>query len=218
MRRFVSLVCLIWVVTACDGNPEIGIEKNAKQQFAVLPGKIGVTLKNALGEWHHIIRQGELIKVDSLPKALPEAATILSKSFDSPAGLPPQEGYVYWGPYLPSPNKRYIAASMAVERHAAGSPGFVVVDTKVNKTVAILKGNENCSIKSLAWSPDSKWVAVLKASSELSALDRFVISLTGHADPTMIWYLEVVNLAGDVVAHSKLTELRGSWGWVVWME
>jgi hypothetical protein len=219
-----QIICLIGVfslvlpVTACGGNPEIDIGKNAKQQLAPLPGKIGITLKNASGESHYVIQQGKFLKIDSLPRPKPEAATILRKSLDPPAGLLSQTGYVYWGPYLASPDGRYMAASIATERPALGSPGFVIVDKQANKTIALSKGEDNIYIESLAWSPNSQWVALLKASSQLTTLDRFLISLTGHADPRITWYLEVINLAGDVVVRSKLIDLRGSWGWLVWME
>jgi hypothetical protein len=218
MRWLITLISAISLIVGCDGNPDIGIEENAKQQFGALPGKIGITLENSSGAWHQIIEQGRIIKVDSLPRAQPEAATILRKSFDSPAGLPPQKGYVYWGPYAASPNKRYMAACVAMERHAGGSPGFAIIDRQSSTTLAIVIDPLNRYIKSLAWSPDSQWVAALKSSSELSALDRLLITLTGHASPSSTWHLEVVNLTGAVVSHTKLAELRGSWGWVVWLE
>jgi hypothetical protein len=218
MIQPLAIILLGCVISACGYYPEFDIDDSAKKQFASLPGKIGITLENDFGGWHRIVQQGRVIRTNSLPKASPEAATILRESFRTPAGLPPTNNYVYWGPYLTSPNGRLMAASIAVERHAPGSPGIVIFDKQVHKTVAILRGNENVYIRSLAWSPDSKWVALLKATSQLGAFDRFLISLTGHADPYMTWYLEVVDLTGVVVAQSKLTDLRGSWGWVVWLE
>lgn len=130
-------------------------------------------------------------------------------------------GYTYWGPYLTSPDKRYMAASIAAARHAPGSPGFVIVDTQVNQTVAVIKGSDERFIDGLAWSPDSKWVAVLKYSYRPAGYRPIDLLgyLTGHPVPYMSYYIEVVNLAGDKVAQSKpSSELRGSWAWVVWIE
>jgi hypothetical protein len=218
MKNYLGLLLLasLFMVPGC--KPQVAIDKNTIEKFARLPGKIGIVIKNGSGVSYSTIYRGRLTETGELPKAVPHAATILRENFETPTSLPRQKGYVYWGPYLASPDNLYMAASIAEREHAGHSPGFVVIHKPTNKTVAVVLGRGNRGVDALAWSPDSRWVATLMSSSELGELDRFFISLTGHADPKRTWYLDVVNLTGDAVAHTKLADSRGSWGWVVWLE
>jgi hypothetical protein len=91
---------------------------------------------------------------------------------------------------------------------------------QAKKTVAVVKGYENRYVDGLAWSSNSNFVAILKHSSRVgySPLD-FLAQLLGHGVLYSTYYVEVVNLAAETVAQTKLTsEVRGSWGWLVWME
>jgi hypothetical protein len=100
----------------------------------------------------------------------------------------------------------------------------VIIDTRTGKRLATIKiydeNEDRYYIDSLAWSPDSKWIAVLKHSSRTGYGPIDLIALmAGHGVPYMTYYLDVIDLSGNLVAHTKLTsEVKGSWGWLVWME
>jgi hypothetical protein len=220
MTRFLVPILVIPLIAGCSREPVFNLDENAKQQFATLPGKIGVTIENGSEKWHRIISQGSLIKIDSLPEAPNEASAIKIGWVYGATGLPQQQGHDYRGPYLVSPDKRYVAASIAVAPSAPGPGELVIVETQTNKTIAKMGGSEKRYIDSIAWSPDSKWIAVLKHSSTKGTSPVDLIGqMFGHYDLYMTFYLEVFGLTGDLVVHSKLTvDLRSSWGWVVWLE
>ena len=215
MNPYYSWAIAFFFVVSCTS--EVTIDPDAQQAFAKLPGKIGITLKNGSNEWHALIENGIVRRAASVPKALPQAATALRKDFEAPSGLAPVQGLVYWGPYLASPNSKYVAASLAKERHGPGAASVAIVDKLLNKAV-VVDVKENAYIRSLAWSPDSKYVAVLRASSELTALDKLILTFFGHADPKMAWSLDIVDVNGDLFTKTKIKDLRGSWGWVVWIQ
>jgi hypothetical protein len=215
MSAYYSWTITFFFIVSCTS--EVTIDADALQALAKLPGKIGITLKTGSNEWHAVIENGIIRGADSNPKALPQATTALRTDFEPPYGVPPVRGLVYWGPYLASPNGNYVAASLAKERHAAGAPSFAIVSKMFNKAV-VVHGEENAYIRSLAWSPDSNYIAVLRASSELTALDRLILTIFGHADPKMRWSLDIVDVNGILITKTRIKTLRGSWGWVVWIQ
>jgi len=218
VKLLLTPIFVLSLIAGCGRETEFQFNEKAKRDFATLPGKIGFAIETPPDRLQYIIEKGALVKVASLPKASKEA-TSMELGYRGASGLPLQKGYDYRGPYLASPDRRYVAASISTGP-SANSREFVIVDTQQNKTIALIKGNENRFIVGLAWSPDSKWIAVMKDSYRLGwgPLDIFG-RLLGHPPVYMTFYLEVVNLAGDVVAQSKLIwETRDSWGWVVWLE
>lgn len=96
----------------------------------------------------------------------------------------------------------------------------MIVDTRANKIISKVGSNDNRYIDGLAWSSDSRLVAVLKNSSRYGQWPvDWIGAMFGHSVPYMSYYLEVVGLDGKVVASTKLvSDLRASWGEVVWIE
>jgi hypothetical protein len=218
MISLFALALLVSLTMACGSEPRFWIDVTAKRQFVSLPGKIGIAIKSYSREWYQVINQGNLVIVDSLPKAAYEA----SGNYGSGAtGLAPLKGYEYRGPYLTSPDKRYIAASVAVGPSDPAPWGLVIIDIKTRSALAQVSVYKNrYYLDGLAWSPDSKLIAVLKHSSRTGYGPADLIALmSGHGVPYMTYYLDVIDLSGNLVAHTKLSsEVRASWGWVVWTE
>lgn len=207
-------------VFSCVTTPKFEIDEATKQQLSKLPGKIGVTIERSLGKGHALIERGVLRGVESLPEPRFEASAIRIGYVSGASGLPTQQRYVYRGPYLASPNGRFIAASLAADVSASSGPDAIVtVDTQTNKRVGLVRGGDDRHVDGIAWSPDSKWIAVLKHSSRLTILDRFLIPLTGHGSPLMTYYLHVISVTGETAVYSKISsEVADSWGWMVWLE
>jgi len=136
-------------------------------------------------------------------------------------GLPEHRGYDYKGPYMVSPDQRFVAASIAASGPSTPGPTkVVIVDARAKKIISKVGSNDNRYIDGLAWSRDSSWIAVLKHSSRYG---RGPIDLIGgafgHPVPYITYYLEVVDLGGKVFASTKLvSDLRASWGEVVWVD
>jgi hypothetical protein len=101
----VSILLIISLIAGCQTEPQIVLEEIAKNQFAKLQGKIGITLETNAAKWHRVFDRGALVKVDSLPAAPKKAAAIEIGWFYGAMGLPEYSGYDYKGPYLVSPRQ-----------------------------------------------------------------------------------------------------------------
>lgn len=221
MKCTLVSIFIISLLAGCQSEPQFVLEENAKNQFAKLPGKIGITLETNSAKWHYILDKGALVKVGSLPAASKEAAAIGIGWFYGATGLPEHSGYDYKGPYMVSPDKRFVAASIAVSGPSTPGPTeVVIVDTRTKKIISKVRSNDNRYIDGVAWSQDSRLLAVLKSSSRYGRGPLDLIgAMFGHPVPYMTYYLEVVDLDGKVVASAKLvSDLRASWGEVVWIE
>ena len=214
------LTFLALLVAGCATEPTFGIDHNAKQQFARLPGAIGITIKNESNAWYYTIYRGYVARVDSLPKPPAEAASVLKLTLRFPDELPMPVGYVYWGPYLKSPDGVHVAVSTAEARHTAGARGLVIVQQSTKKVSLVWNGRENRYIESLAWSQDSRFIAILRSSSRTGYRPSDLVALaSGHGVPYMTYYLDVLDLDGNTLAQTKLaSDVRGSWAWIVWIK
>lgn len=221
MKNIILTVLISVLLNGCQSEPQFVLEETAKDQFARLPGKIGITLKTSSAIWHRVLSDGNLVKAISLPPAPKEAAAIGIGWFYGATGLPEQKGYDYRGPFQVSPDKRFVAASIALSGpDVPGPTEIVIVDMYTKKTIVKVKSNDNRYVDGLAWSQNSQLVVVLTSSSRLGEGPIDLIgSAFGHPVPYMTYYLDVVGLDGKALASTKLvSDLRASWGEVVWIE
>jgi hypothetical protein len=134
--------------------------------------------------------------------------------------LPDRTNEYYQGPFAFSPNGKYVAASVVGLRPKTALPqAFVIFGRQGKQDLAhvALSGEE--LLRALAWSPDSKRVAVLKSTIRGKvSFKNFLSALSGHSVPYDTYFLDIYDLEGKIVAHTKLIgDLRGSWGEIVWM-
>jgi hypothetical protein len=221
MTHLIATLLIVTLFFGCQSEPRFELEENSKNQFAHLPGKIGVTLEANSVKWHRIIEGGVIIHVGSLQEAPPQANAVGIGYLSGATGLPEAKGYDYRGPYLASPDNRLLAASIAAKEPSVPGPAqVVIIDVSANRMLSTIGGKSGSVIEGIAWSPDSKWLAVLRNEFRhgRGPLDQ-IIAAFGHPVPYMSYYLEVVDLSGKVVASTKLvSDLRASWGEVVWIE
>jgi len=119
-----------------------------------------------------------------------------------------------------SGDKKYLAAAMdlkppkdSVSRHLA------VVHTPDGKVV--YEGSDDgAAVESIAWSPSSEYVAVLRKSKGGrvgSPLD-ILSAMFGHPVHYSDYWVEVFDLKGKLVARAKIAEdVKASWGEIVWL-
>ena len=214
-----ALTFLGLFVLGCAAEPKFELDRNTEQQFEKLPGTIGVTVKNHSNAWYYTLYRGKLQRVNSLPKPPAEAASVLKETLRFPDQLPKPQSYVYWGPYLQSPDGVYFAVSIAPVRDTAGGRGLVIIERFTQQVNLVLNDTRQRYIDALAWSPDSRFIAILRSSYRTGYGPGDLIALaSGHGVPYMTYYLEVTDLNGTVVAQTKLaSEVRGSWAWIVWI-
>jgi hypothetical protein len=219
VKRFTGLFFAILVFESCSTEPEFNFNPEAKRQFALLPGKIGVTIETPPDVTHYVIEKGDLRKVGPLPKAAYETNVHGIGFAQGATFLPLQKGYEYRGPYAVSPDKKFIAASIS-SGPSQNPTAFAIVNNQTKATVAIVQGDRARFIIGLTWSPDSQWIAALTQSSRLGWTPTDILGrLLGHPSPYMTFYLAVANISGTVVAQSKLIwEVPTSWAEIVWLE
>jgi hypothetical protein len=208
------------MLVGCSGEPQFTLDSKAKKEFAALRGKIGLKFRNYAGQWNLVIDQGNLSQWKNLPEAPREATSAIGPY--GAENLVPPEGYNYQGPYLVSPDKRFIVASLVKKIPYEHLPTtFLIVDVRTEKTVSQLHLTNEYVIDGFAWSPDSSWIAVLKSRDRFKwwrPVD-FLSALAGHPIPYSEFQLDVVDLECNVIASARLVrDLPSASGDVVWFE
>ncbi|BAV34779.1 hypothetical protein SCL_2502 [Sulfuricaulis limicola] len=134
--------------------------------------------------------------------------------------LPDRTNEYYQGPFAFSPNGRYVAASVVGRRPKAALPqAFVIFDIQGKRDLARIDLSGKELLRALAWSPDSTRIAILKSISRGKVSFKNLLSaLSGHSVAYDTYFLDIYDLEGKIVAHTKLIEdVRYSWGEIVWM-
>jgi hypothetical protein len=218
----VSLLLAVSAVSGCyqfDG--EARLDQTAEQQFMRLPGSLGITIRNRDRVWRYILHHGQLRKTDRLPAA-PREAKSIALGMRGASTLAPQPDYDYRGPFLTSPDEHYLAASISLKPPNDGLPiSFVIYESQGKTLVAEVKGERLYYIESLAWSPDSRYIAVMKKQNVIKPRGPLEIlaAISGHPVPYNDYWLEVYDVRGDLVARSQIAKnVAGSWGEVIWLE
>ncbi len=217
-RQVIPLVVLL--IAGCSGQQpsEITIDSSAQPAFEALPGEFGIALHGSDTTVQVMMRHGKIEPPRQTIRASREATEMVG-----PRGatmLPDRPNEYYQGPFAFSPNGRYVAASVVGRRPKAALPqAFVIFDKQEKRDLArVVLGGEYL-LRGLAWSPDSTRIAILKSTSRGKvSFKNFISALSGHSVPYDTYFLDIYDLEGKIIAHTKLIEdLRASWGEIVWM-
>jgi hypothetical protein len=227
MRMRLTIVVILMLVAqlglSCGSEPQYHFDSIPKQQFARLPGKIGVTLENYNGKAHIRIEGGELAKVSTLPIAPPEAQREGIQSLQGPPFLTAPQGHYYRGPCLISPDKNFIVTSVSTEPYPPILPTtFTILEYKSGKQLAQRRTLGNFVVFGVAWSPDSKYVAslqVLAHGPKWWQLHELILAGVGHPASHIEFRLEIVDLQGNVIGETNLaSDYVNASGQVIWNE
>jgi hypothetical protein len=133
--------------------------------------------------------------------------------------LPEDPDFSYLGPYLLSPDKNKAIASVSFKKSENYGPySYVLGDLAASKIVAVRKDAE-LFVDAVAWSPDSKFVALLrkKQVSVLHGPMEILSACAGHPVQYSDYFLEIIDAQGKLVARTKVAgPTAGTWGEVVW--
>jgi hypothetical protein len=216
----IRYLLLCFVCISCTDQP--AFELDAKSIFRTLPGKIGVTIRSSSGSWYLLIDRGSLSQVSSLTAAPKEAQSSSVEAIRGAPSLTEPHGYMYMGPYLISPDNRFIVAS--IQRKAALAPlptAFVIADWRTKNVIAQVKLAEGNFLQGFAWSPDSRRIAVIESWARFKWwLPTQIMSfIKGHPVAYHNSFLDVVDLQGSIVAQMRLTrDLMGASAEVIWTQ
>lgn len=217
-RRIILLAVLL--IASCSGQQpsEITIDHPTQPTFEALPGEIGLALHGSDIAFQVLIRHGKIEPVTSNIKAPREATGMIA-----PYGatmLPDRTNEYYRGPFAFSPNGKYVAASVVGHRPKTALPqAFVIFDRQGKRDLTRIDLSDEELLRALAWSPDSTRIAILKSTSKGKvSFKNFLSALSGHPVAYDTYFLDIYDLEGKIVAHTKLIEdVRYSWGEIVWM-
>jgi hypothetical protein len=125
------------------------------------------------------------------------------------------------GPFAYSPDKTYLAAAMDLKTPRDSVPRHLAV-LKVNEAkIAYESGDNQSSVESVAWSPDSKHVAVLRRvpSGKLKSPMDILSATFGHPVQYSDYWIEIIGVDGKSLGRAQLaSDVRASWGEIVWAQ
>lgn len=206
-----------------SGNVRFISEEIAHEGLAGLPGTIGITIystshQGVTSEHHLVIQAGNIWQVETLPDA-PKEATLSIKPYGATM-LPIREHRKYIGPFAKSSNGRYVAASLVEKNSSCDNPRvFVIFDLEAGEFISEYQSNEQRYVSGLAWSPKSRYVAVLRKKSRAGIWpSELLFRFTGHFIGYFSYFLDIVKPDGSVLLTTNIaSNVRYSWGEVIWM-
>jgi len=215
MRRVIWIV--FWLVIGANvfiGRPQFGVEAHAKTELESLPGKLSIGFGSMDHHWNYSVIKGKLKSMPNLRKA-PEESMIGTAPLGGATGILPDEKDLYYNrPYLISPDNSLIVAGIDYKKQSTGCPtDFVLASVKDGRIVS-KRGYENFrSIDGIAWSPDSKYFAIVQSTERpcFCILSILAYSL-GHPARTGTYSLLIYDRYGDLYVQSKIVSGMGGSG------
>ena len=207
-----SVFLLIQFISSCSGTPSFGIENEAREKFARLPGTLFINFKTAKSNWSFSITHGKFLKTDAFPGLSTRAQAPALNDFDISNLLSETDMY-YRGPCLVSADKSLAVAGIEYKgANLSLSSDFIIADVKDNKILFKRKSSSLRIIEDIAWSPDSEYFAVLQKNEKaVFSLEGIVSSMAGHPVRSNTYYLQIYNRQGQIYAQSEVaSRLVGS--------
>ena len=161
-------------------------------------------------------RAGQITWTDKLPAASEYA--IAGGAESRAPWLPRIAGVANDGPYMRSPDGKLLLAGAGTSY--SGNSRLLIVDLETNEIRARVESEEDWGIGSVAWSPDGRYVAVIKAKMEFTyCLLDILTYLVGQPSGRLTVALEIFDRAGNRTADMLLVSDSPNWrAVVVWIE
>lgn len=220
MKLLLAVVLSGGMLVACGAyDGELPSDSTALAAFGGLPGRIGVTIRSTDSKaWRFEIREGKLSRANDLPAA-PRSATSVGVGVEKPAGVPERGDLVPRGPFALSGDKRYLAAAMDLKPPRDSAPQHLAVVRTQGSEIVYESGKDDSYVESMAWSPDSKYVAVLRAvkSKRMGSPLDILSSMFGHPVQYNDYWVEVIDINGKRVGRAPIAnDVKASWAEIVW--
>ncbi len=136
-------------------------------------------------------------------------------------GYTPPEARVFNGPYLESPDGKYLAASIMLPDSVAFGDNkryaFVVLDLE-SERVTLKTELSEWKVAGVAWSGDSKRIAILRRKIDIGFCPGDILSrIIVHSNFYSTWVVELVDPESGVTSAVQLASgLPGSYGTISW--
>ena len=220
MRVILAALLGAGLLSACgEYGGELPSDTAAFGALSGLPGRIGVTLRSADSKlWRFEIRQGKVSRASELPST-PRNATAVGVGVEKPSGISERGELAPRGPFALSGDKRYLAAAMDLKPPRNSAPQHLAVVRTPGGDLVYESGSDGSYVESIAWSPDSKYVAVLRTtkSKKIGSPSDILSSTFGHPVQYNDYWIEVIDLNGKRVARAQIaSDVKASWGEIVW--
>ena len=219
--KFQAVAFLVVAVISCAPPPteiRVTIEQSAVPQLQGLPGEIGITVQNQSQVRRYRLSGGLLRDVSELPRAEKTASAGIGP-YGATMFLDDTPDYYVSGPYQTSPDRKLLAASVELKASPGIPTSYVIVDLNAKKTIALNK-TDKLRVYALAWSPDSKFLAIVRREQTRvgHSPKEVLMSIAGHQVQYSIFSLEIVDASGKLVARSLLTkENEGTSSEIIWI-
>jgi hypothetical protein len=203
MRLPIVLLLLLLVAGCSDTKIEAAIEESAKGDFVNLPGAILISVRSEGKTIRYAIRASSVEPTSQVVQVTREShASILPYGATM---LPDRPGGRYKGPYAFTADKRYVAASFVSNKEEIPT-SLAIFDWVSKQEVAEIRGTKEEAIYAVAWSPDSRFLAVLRKSYRKGrfSLGNLISAISGHPERSETYYLETYGLSGTLTARSRL--------------
>ena len=208
-----------------DGDLTVSLDATSVGPLKALPGVIGVALStyrdDRIESKYFEISAGQVREVPSLPKAPKNATSSILPDGGTTLPFPHGSSLMYAGPYLISPDKtRAIASVTFKDSWNFGPYAYIIGDLTAKKVIFVPRKESELFIEGVAWSSNSKFVALLrkKQVTVLHGPIEILSACSGHPAQYSNYVLEIIDAQGRMIAKDKITApLTGTWGEVVWM-
>lgn len=222
---------LWFFIVSCSSSYKIALEENAKGRLSEIPYPIGIELAYAQVKkcWYYSITKGEMTLKrtwECLPGWIGNEPNYIDFQHEIPEGLPKIEGYYYKGPYSLSPDKSLILMSISPEKKYKLSNNIVLIRRETKEIIRQTNTDDSGSqktgiyfiIRSVSWSSDSRYFAVLETKNRRSHSFMHTISaMAGHPIDEYTYYLYVYNREGQLLVKSEIASgIYGGDGRVFW--
>jgi hypothetical protein len=192
LKIIIVIIILIGAFSMVSNRPRFEIQEKGKHEIRKIAGEIGVSFRTNRKQWSFIISNGGLAPINDLPDA-PDEAKIITAKQEATSLLSKVDGVEYSGLYLVSPDKTTVVIGIMYKDSDAYNPtDFVLGNIKENVVIYKRKAESLRFIDSIAWSPDSRFFAILDHSSKLKFdLISIISSISGHPVRKKNYNLEV---------------------------
>ncbi len=223
-RRMFRLVVLAVVLSLSCSPSEtdlrISIGPASAARLKELPGAIGIALRVGKDrQKSYEISRGGIIEVPGLPAA-PKQSIGMNVGYGTiRPPLPASQDFFYEGPYLVSPDKNKAFAAVAFKKSRWKLPTSYVVGDLIDRKLIAVRRDEELLVEAVAWSPDSRFVALLR-TRQVAVLHgplEILSSCAGHPVQYVDYFLEVIDAEGNLLLSTKiLGPITGSRGEMIW--
>jgi len=215
MRQIIVYSIVVFFL-GCVNDTGIRLAKEPlPEYFGRINGEIGIRIQNGENDNRFRIEKGSIKKVNSLPAAPKEAASITA-----PVGLPfkiESQKYILAPPYLFNRKSQLVAISAYTKETKTHIRTVVgIFSSKDLANIAYYNGTK--SIDAIAWFGSGEMLAILESTLSYGKSPmEMLYSIFGHPAIYRTYFLTILDKNAKVLTSARITQpVLASWGTLVW--